>query len=1318
MSNIKSNGISWLVIMSFMIMTVPMLILADESTSATNIEKFKQLRQVQNQGTMLKNLKVNSTAVKATPEQERNLRLSNALTKAKQHNLPDLGESSQIKLKRTDRSVPQQQTSAAYELRDAEPISVMYNSGEMSKVADSVYFNYYTGMLGLDSIDMDVMISSNEGTNFGSEGTWINTTFYPGFSDPSLLHFYSPMGTLDTVNIVPAVDDPLAPYTTISWDWPGGNNYQFLAVGNLWVIYTRTTDMYVVMEVTDVDTYGSWFAFDYMIQTNGSNVFDDGMVEPTAYDMTVNGEYADTLEIGSNPYFEITLDTYMYGEIGVFWDTNHNGDLDDDDLPLEFYEFMDNDMHDEDSAKGVFGFTYTDEMADGLNYLADDLVFAAFSEMDMAVTSVQFYTMPSPFSVSGSIYETNGGGAPLGGIVVWAMYEDSEDDEQPAVIVVTDGAGQYHIDLPDTGNVMIGSEDHFGMTDGLMPDPSHHFVNVQGPEFGYNFYYIAPTSGIEGFVYDEMGAPIEGVEVKAGGDDGPGSYGYTSEIGYYYIGVMPGNYDVGINMEMLPAPYVVPQSEYVEVADFSVETVNFTLHSANNSIVGAVTLDGVYYEGATVVAMNELGFSYAISSTNGFFDIPVHGGPETLYDLMVWMPDMSNIIQVSDNYMTPAGAEGVAVALETISGGLFGFFFDGDTKEPIMGSEEIGMMMRDTDTGMEFYSGPDYNGYYEVYAPAGLYEVMAGGYEWTAMGVDSILIADAMIEHDFYLYHQSFDASLEGYVFDEAGMPVPFAQVQIGNEGWGSGTMSDEFGYYYFDLPVGYYYVSAQAPGFNMYFDELPVGPGNNTYNFFLESFQVDGAIAGSVYDADSGAPLMDANVYAYSYDDDEGYWTYTDSTGGFWFGLPNGMYDVVVEHWEYPPMWIDEITVNNDTTFIEVPMTLPDGGVDGYVYDDMGSPIYDAEVFIVSLLDSTTGFWGETDDNGYFSIPALNGEYMVFAAADGYNPVQSGMVTIMNNWVSIDIYMYEREFATPPSINFIFDQPNDQGRWVRMQFMSGGTEWGPFQAFSIWRLTNTPMGPILDFVDYLPNHEMDSYNLVLPTLVDSSTYVSNPEDYMSAFMVTGHWDMYEYIDGVPSAGYSIDNIHPGIPGPLTLLSSTEDGVEIGWEMSMADDFQYFEVYRATNPEFTNADTYATVDPMFTDLDATIGQTYYYMVSAVDANGNLGEGTNVVTNAIVSVDDLEMMPTVYGLSQNYPNPFNPTTTIEFALPVASEVSLEIYNLLGQKVRTLVNGYVPAGYINTSWDGMDQNGKEISSGTYIYRLQTADQSFSKKMVLMK
>ncbi len=82
---------------------------------------------------------------------------------------------------------------------DDEPSSVIYNSGEMSMAVDSLYFNYFEGMMGSDTLNMDVMISSNEGTNFGSESAWVDGNMFPEFTDPSLLHFYSVNGSLDTV---------------------------------------------------------------------------------------------------------------------------------------------------------------------------------------------------------------------------------------------------------------------------------------------------------------------------------------------------------------------------------------------------------------------------------------------------------------------------------------------------------------------------------------------------------------------------------------------------------------------------------------------------------------------------------------------------------------------------------------------------------------------------------------------------------------------------------------------------------------------------------------------------------------------------------------------------------------------------------------------------------------------------------------------------------------------------------------------------------------------------------------------------------------
>jgi len=90
----------------------------------------------------------------------------------------------------------------------------------------------------------------------------------------------------------------------------------------------------------------------------------------------------------------------------------------------------------------------------------------------------------------------------------------------------------------------------------------------------------------------------------------------------------------------------------------------------------------------------------------------------------------------------------------------------------------------------------------------------------------------------------------------------------------------------------------------------------------------------------------------------------------------------------------------------------------------------------------------------------------------------------------------------------------------------------------------------------------------------------------------------------------------------------------------------------------------------------------------------------------------------FGVS-NYPNPFNPTTTIRFNLPDNAQVSLEIFNTLGERVRTLIHGEVyQAGSYNVTWDGKDSNGRTASSGMYFYRIVAGQNVKTVKMLLMK
>lgn len=96
----------------------------------------------------------------------------------------------------------------------------------------------------------------------------------------------------------------------------------------------------------------------------------------------------------------------------------------------------------------------------------------------------------------------------------------------------------------------------------------------------------------------------------------------------------------------------------------------------------------------------------------------------------------------------------------------------------------------------------------------------------------------------------------------------------------------------------------------------------------------------------------------------------------------------------------------------------------------------------------------------------------------------------------------------------------------------------------------------------------------------------------------------------------------------------------------------------------------------------------------------------------------ELLPDTYELFANYPNPFNPSTTIKYSLPRAANVSLVIYNVLGQEVNTLVDGFVEPGIHEAIWNGDNDHGSQVASGVYFYRLRVDDFDRSRKMILLK
>lgn len=176
-------------------------------------------------------------------------------------------------------------------------------------------------------------------------------------------------------------------------------------------------------------------------------------------------------------------------------------------------------------------------------------------------------------------------------------------------------------------------------------------------------------------------------------------------------------------------------------------------------------------------------------------------------------------------------------------------------------------------------------------------------------------------------------------------------------------------------------------------------------------------------------------------------------------------------------------------------------------------------------------------------------------------------------------------------------------------------------------------------------------------------------------------------------------------------------GVELIWETTSEYNHAGFNIFRksATSSGYEKVNGLlikpdGTKQYKYIDKNVKVGSTYQYKLEDVSITGE-----KVLHDAITI---FIAKPETYKLSQNYPNPFNATTHIHYQLPEQSKVTIKIYNILGQVVKTLVDDVKEVGYHTAIWNGLDMYDNQISSGVYYYRIVSGSFVQCKKMVLLK
>jgi len=418
------------------------------------------------------------------------------------------------------------------------------------------------------------------------------------------------------------------------------------------------------------------------------------------------------------------------------------------------------------------------------------------------------------------------------------------------------------------------------------------------------------------------------------------------------------------------------------------------------------------------------------------------------------------------------------------------------------------------------------------------------------------------------------------------------------------------------------------------------------------------------------------------------------------------------------PPLIVDAISFE----------IYEDDSIDISIYDFVirDEDTWDEDAFSITISDNENYELSPTEE-GYRAVPLPNffGDIpMAVTASDG-EAVSDTFFTVLSVIPVNDV---------PEIVNPLADINVEEDADTMMVSLMG-TETAPYFV--------DVDGDSIEFDIHVSGSDVfhlmvDGYDMEISFMENmhgSDTIYVSATDGSGAFTLDTIAVTVTSVNDVPTA-FSLLSPEDSTEVIITAASIAQNAtIDVAWSPSADADgdtvgygFVLFSgPYSVSTPALYSVDVAITALPIPHSAAVALLETAGYqsitcdwMVFATDGQDTTESEIRTITidaRPVLSTDELAI-PEVFALHQNYPNPFNPSTRIKYDLPEAENVQIMIYDIMGRKVRTLINEYQDIGYRTTLWDATDDYGRAVSAGMYVYTIHAGDFRQVRKMILLK